>query len=246
MDLTGTAAIITGGKRIGAAIAVALAQRGVDIALTWRRSEEEAQQTADAVRAAGRRVWVTQADLSRAADCRAAINGAAEAFGRLDILVAMASVYKQVPFDQLLDADWDANIQVDLGSSFYCATASVPHMRKAGGGRMVMFSDWLAASGRPRYKGFVPYYVAKAGVIALGESLALELASDNILVNMIAPGPIVPPPDLSEEEAAAAAKATPLGRWGGEDVIVKAALSLIETDFITGEVVRVDGGRHLL
>jgi NAD(P)-dependent dehydrogenase (short-subunit alcohol dehydrogenase family) len=174
------------------------------------------------------------------------IAGAAEAFGRLDVLVAMASIYKQTPFDQLREADWEANMAVDLGSSFHCAHAAAPHMREAGGGRIVLFSDWIAASGRPRYKGYVPYYVAKAGVIALGEALALELAGDNILVNMIAPGPILPPPDMSEEETAAAVRATPLGRWGGEDVIVKATLSLIETDFITGEVIRVDGGRHLL
>ena len=118
-------------------------------------------------------------------------------------------------------------------------------MRARGGGRIINFSDWVARSGRPRYTGFVPYYVAKAGVIALTEALALELAGDNILVNAIAPGPILAPPETSDAEFKAVEEATPLGRWGGEREIVKAVLALIDSDFITGETIRVDGGRHL-
>src|SRR5436309_1573147 len=118
-------------------------------------------------------------------------------------------------------------------------------MRRAKGGRIVNFSDWVARSGRPRYQGFLPYYVAKAGVIALTEALALELAADQILVNAIAPGPIVAPPGTTDEESEAVEKATPLGRWGGEHEIAKAVLALTETDFITGETIRVDGGRHV-
>src|SRR6185369_14032191 len=110
---------------------------------------------------------------------------------------------------------WDAIVNVDLRAAFLCARAAVPHMRKQGGGRIVNFSDWTAATGRPRYVGFVPYYVAKAGAVALTEALALELAPDNILVNAIAPGPIVAPPGTTDEEARAVEQATPLGRWGG-------------------------------
>ena len=91
----------------------------------------------------------------------------------------------------------------------------------------------------------MPYYVAKAGVKALSEALALELAPDNILVNAIAPGPIVAPPGTSADEYKAVEDATPLGRWGGEDEIAKTVLALLESDFITGETIRVDGGRHL-
>jgi NAD(P)-dependent dehydrogenase (short-subunit alcohol dehydrogenase family) len=87
--------------------------------------------------------------------------------------------------------------------------------------------------------------VAKAGVVALTEALALELAADQILVNAIAPGPILAPPDMSPQEVAEVAYATPVGRWGGELEIAKAVIALLETDFITGETVRVDGGRHL-
>ena len=89
-------------------------------------------------------------------------------------------------------------------------------MRAQGGGRIINFSDWVAKSGRPRYLGYVQYYVAKAGVIALTEALALELAPDNILVNAIAPGPILAPPGTNADETKAVEEATPLGRWGGE------------------------------
>jgi NAD(P)-dependent dehydrogenase (short-subunit alcohol dehydrogenase family) len=118
-------------------------------------------------------------------------------------------------------------------------------MRSRGGGRIINFSDWTVPSGRPRYRGFVPYYVAKAGVKALTEVLALELAPDNILVNAIAPGPILAPPTTSAEESRDVEQATPLGRWGGEIEIAKAIVALIDSDFITGETIRVDGGRHL-
>ncbi len=118
-------------------------------------------------------------------------------------------------------------------------------MKAQGGGRIINFSDWIARSGRPRYPGYLPYYVAKTAVIGLTEALALELAADNILVNAIAPGPILAPPATSDEELRAVEQATPLGRWGGEEEIAKTVLALIESDFITGETIRVDGGRHI-
>ena len=87
--------------------------------------------------------------------------------------------------------------------------------------------------------------MAKAGVIALTEALALECAPDQILVNCVAPGPVVAPEDVSDAEFAAVERATPLGHWGGEQEIATAVLALIASDFITGETIRVDGGRHL-
>jgi NAD(P)-dependent dehydrogenase (short-subunit alcohol dehydrogenase family) len=171
---------------------------------------------------------------------------ARDRFGRIDALVNMASVYGSTPFDELTETVWDRDVSINLKSAFLCANAAIPVMRAGGSGRIVNFADWLARSGRPAYRGFTSYYVAKAGVIALTESLALELASDQILVNAIAPGPILPPPDMDPEEVAAVARATPVGRWGGEIEIAKTVLALIETDFITGETIRVDGGRHLV
>jgi NAD(P)-dependent dehydrogenase (short-subunit alcohol dehydrogenase family) len=245
MILENKAALITGGKRIGAVVARELAARGVDVAFSYSRSKAEAEQAAEAVRAAGRRAATFQADLSNAEAPAALVEQAVSAFGRLDILINMASVYVQRPFAHLTVADWNAAVDVDLRAAFLCAHAAAPHMKARGGGRIVTFSDWVARSGRPRYIGYVPYYVAKAGASALAEALALELAPDNILVNAIAPGPIVAPPGTTADEARAIERATPLGRWGGEIEIAKAVLALVESDFITGETIRVDGGRHL-
>ncbi|HET7217961.1 MAG TPA: SDR family oxidoreductase, partial [Vicinamibacterales bacterium] len=239
------AALITGGKRIGAVVAEALARRGMDVALAYNRSSAEAEATAAAIRAAGRRAAVLHADLSRAAECAALVDGAAAALGRLDVLVNMASVYRSTPFADVDEAQWDAALAVDLKAAFLCARAAAPHLRRAGGGRIINFSDWVAASGRPRYKGYLPYYVAKRAVIGLTEALALELADDQILVNAIAPGPILAPDNMTEEESASVETATPLGRWGGEQEIVSAVLFLVESGFVTGETIRVDGGRHV-
>jgi NAD(P)-dependent dehydrogenase (short-subunit alcohol dehydrogenase family) len=245
VNLQDKVALITGGKRIGAVIAEELARRGVGIALSYVRSRAEAELTADRVRLAGVRSEVFDADLASPNACEQLVSRAAAAFGRLDILVNMASVYTPQPFEALTVADWSGPIDVDLRASFLCAHAAAPHMRRQGAGRIVNFSDWVAKSGRPRYRGFLPYYVAKAGVIALTEGLALELAPDNILVNAIAPGPIVAPLGTSDEERRSVEEATPLGRWGGEIEIAKAVLALLDSDFITGETIRVDGGRHV-
>ncbi len=245
MTLRGKAALVTGGRRLGAAVALALAERGADVAVTYRRSAAAAADTVAAIRASGVRGEAIEADLAEAAACGRAVDQAARAFGRLDVLVHVASVYRAKPLAELTAADWDAPLAVDLRAAFLCAQAAVPHMRAAGGGRIVTFADWVAASGRPRYRGYLPYYVAKAGVVALTEALALELARDGILVNAVAPGPILPPSDLDGAEAAEVVRETPLGRWGGESAIVQAVLFLVETDFVTGETLRVDGGRHL-
>jgi NAD(P)-dependent dehydrogenase (short-subunit alcohol dehydrogenase family) len=245
MDLTDRVALLTGGKRIGASVAAELAHGGADVALVYRTSRAEADETARAVRDAGRRALVLQADLTSPEGCDRVVADTVSALGRLDVLVNMASRYQPKPFDDLTAADWDAQLAVDLRATWLCSRAAVPHMRRVRGGRIINFADWVAASGRPRYIGFLPYYVAKAGVVAFTQALALELAADQILVNAIAPGPIVAPDGTSDEEFAQVERATPLGRWGGEIEVAKAVLAFIESDFITGETIRVDGGRHL-
>lgn len=238
-------ALITGGKRIGAVVATTLARAGVDIALVYNQSRAEADDTAIAVRAFGRRAFSVQADVTNEQACIDAVNATVRELGRLDILINMASLYVAKPFDQLTAADWDRQLAVDLRASFLFSHAAAPEMKKAGGGRIINFADWVVASARPRYPGYLPYYVAKAGVKALTEGLALELAADQILVNAIAPGPILAPPDMSADEREAVVKSTPLGRWGGEDEIAKAVMFLVESNFVTGETIRVDGGRHV-
>jgi NAD(P)-dependent dehydrogenase (short-subunit alcohol dehydrogenase family) len=245
MNLTDKAVLITGGKRIGAVVGEGLAGRGMDVALCYNRSAEEAKETAAAVERLGRRAFVFQADLSRGEACGPLVDKAAAALGRLDVLINMASLYQRVDLEALDEMRWDAALAVDLKAAFLCARAAVPHLRHAGGGHIINFADWVAASGRPRYKGYLAYFVAKRGVIGLTEALALELAEHQILVNAIAPGPILAPDATTDEELKAVESATPLGRWGGEAEILRAVSFLLESGFVTGETIRVDGGRHV-
>ena len=245
MDLTGKVALITGGKRIGAVVATTLATAGADVAMVYNRSRAQADATVTAVHALGRRAMSVQADVSSEHDCALAVDATVAELGRLDILINMASLYGSKPFGQLTAADWDTQMSVDLRATFLFSRAAAIVMKRVGGGRIINFADWVVASGRPRYPGFLTYYVAKAGVKALTEALALELAADQILVNAIAPGPILAPPDMSEKESASVVQNTPLGRWGGETEIAKAVMFLVQSDFVTGETIRVDGGRHV-
>ncbi len=244
MDPKGKVALITGGARVGASVAEELARRGCHVALVYRGSRQAAEGTAKRARALRVKAMTIQADLGLEAEAARVVGAVHEELGGPDILVSMASIYRKTPLRALDEAALRANLDVDLGSAYRLALAAAPMMRTRGDGRIVAIADWLAASGRPRYRGFLPYYVAKTGVIGLVEGLALELAPD-ILVNAIAPGPILKPPGFSAAAEKAVKKATPLGRWGGPFEIARAALFLIDTEFVTGECIRVDGGRHL-
>jgi NAD(P)-dependent dehydrogenase (short-subunit alcohol dehydrogenase family) len=242
MDPKGKVALITGGARIGQAVAQALAIRGCSLALVYRSSRDTAAASAVAARTAGVEAIVVRADATDEAQVKAAVAETEAKLGRLDIVVNLASIYEKTP--NPTSRDWSRTLDANAKSAFLFAIHSAPIMKKNGGGRIVNLSDWTPASRRPRYKGYTPYYASKAAVGALTESLALELAPE-ILVNAVAPGPILAPPDLSAEADARVIEATPLARWGGAAEIAKTVLFLVETDFITGECIRVDGGRHL-
>jgi NAD(P)-dependent dehydrogenase (short-subunit alcohol dehydrogenase family) len=242
MDPKGKVALITGGARIGQIVAGALASRGCSIALTYRNSRDAAEATAAAAKAAGVDAAVVRADATDEKQIVEAIDEVVNSLGRLDILVNMASIYQKTPNPD--GAAWAANLDANAKSAFLFSIHSAPVMKRSGSGRIINFSDWLPISRRPRYKGYSPYYVSKASVAALTETLALEFAPE-ILVNAIAPGPIEPPPNITAEENQRVIDATPLARWGGAAEIAKVVLFLIESDFVTGECIRVDGGRHL-
>ena len=173
MDLANRAALITGGKRIGGVVAEHLARGGADIALVYRSSRGEAEDAAAAVRGYGRTAVVMQADLRDPDACARVVDQTVDALGRLDILVNMASVYRAVAFDDLTTDDWNEPLEVDLRAAFLCTQAAVPYMRRLRGGRVVNISDWVAASGRPRYPRYLPYYVAKRAVMALTDRIAV-------------------------------------------------------------------------
>jgi NAD(P)-dependent dehydrogenase (short-subunit alcohol dehydrogenase family) len=242
MDPKGKVALITGGARIGQVVADTLAKRGCALAMLYHSSRESAEKTVAAAKATGVDAIAVQGDARKADQIEAVVNETVKSLGRLDILVNMASTYIKTP--NPTEVQWTDAIDSNAKSTFLFSTHAARVMKNAGAGRIVNISDWLPTSGRPRYKGFVPYYTSKAAVAALTQSLALELAPE-ILVNAIAPGPILAPPDFTAEETARVIEATPLRRWGGADEIARAALFLIETEFVTGECLRVDGGRHL-
>jgi NAD(P)-dependent dehydrogenase (short-subunit alcohol dehydrogenase family) len=244
MEIKHKVALIVGGARIGQAVANELAGRGCHIGLTYRTSRAAAEETVGRVQSLGGRAVALQADLRSEEDNQRVPRETAQALGRLDVLIHMASVYQKIPLGSAGIQAWQDPLETDLRSAYLLSVHSAPFMKKQGGGRIILFSDWLAASGRPLERGYLPYYVAKHGVIGLAESLALELAPE-ILVNTVAPGPILKPGGLTLKEDQEVLKGTPLGRWGGPAEIAKAVVFLIETDFVTGECLRVDGGRHL-
>jgi len=242
MDPKGRVALITGGARIGQVVADVLAKRGCSLALTYRGSRDAADATASAAKAAGVRAAVIRADATNEADVIAAVGETVKVLGRLDILINMAAIYEKTPDPS--GALWSTIQDANAKSAFLYSTHCAPAMKQNHAGRIINFSDWLPVTGRPHYRDYVPYYVSKASVAALTQALALQLAPE-ILVNAIAPGPILAPPNLTPEENAQVIEATPLARWGGAEEIAKTVMFFVESDFVTGELIRVDGGRHL-
>jgi len=243
MEIKGRVAWITGGKRVGQVVAEALARRGAHIAASYRGSRAEAEETVRRAEALGVKGLAVRADVSKESDVRAAVEAIAGDLGGIHILVNMASVYEPPP-GLPDDGLWDFQMDATLRSAYLCSTHAALAMRQAGGGRIVNFSDWASLGHPYGGRGMVEYHTAKAGVAALTLAHARAFAPE-VLVNAVAPGPILPPPGYTQKEIEAVEKLTPLRRWGGAEEIAKAVLFLVETDFVTGEVLRVDGGRHL-
>ena len=243
MDVRGKVAWITGGRRIGQVVAEALARRGAHIATSYRGSRAEAEATAKRAESLGVKGMALQADVCKDHHVQSAVETIRGALGGIHILVNMASVYEP-PAQMADEALWDFQLDANLRSAYLCSTHAAPLMKQAGGGRIVNFSDWASLGHPYGGRGMIEYHTAKAGVAALTMAHARHFAPD-ILVNAIAPGPILPPPEYTKDDIEAVEKLTPLRRWGGPEEIAKAVLFLVETDFVTGEVLRVDGGRHL-
>ena len=245
MDIKGRVALITGGKRIGQVVAQELAARGAHVALAYRGSRDEAEQAAQEVGLRGGRAVVLQADLAKPEDCERLIAETVEELGALDILVNMASVYGSTPFDDLTAEAWDRDLNINLTAAFLCAKAAIPHMRRAGGGRIVNFADWLARERPPGVSRVRLLLRRQGGCDRADRGAGARGGARSDSRQRDRPGPILPPPDLSDAESNDVAAATPVGRWGGALEIARAVIALVETDFITGETIRVDGGRHV-
>jgi NAD(P)-dependent dehydrogenase (short-subunit alcohol dehydrogenase family) len=241
MILEGRVALVTGGaKRIGQAIALALAKRGARVAFSYHSSALDARRTAQAIEEHGTEALALRADLSNAVQVRGLIDRIKRRFGRLDVLVNSAANFRRTPFPSLSERDWDFALDTNLKGPFLCALHASRLMRAGGGGKIINFADWSAVQ---PYRDYLPYCVSKAGVIGLTKALAKELAP-RIQVVAIAPGPMLPPEDMSASARRRIARRVPLGRWGSPQDLVNTVCFLIEgTDFMTGSTIFVDGGQ---
>lgn len=240
MELPGKVALVTGaGRRLGRVLAHALAGRGMTVALHYHASEEGARSMEMEIRAAGGRAACFQADLSSADAARALPGRVAAEWGRLDVLLNSAAVMHRLKFEDTTPAQWDAILNLNLRSLFFCAQGAAPALRAARG-KIVNLAD---LAGLQPWPGFAAHSISKAGVVMLTKVLARSLAPD-VTVNAIAPGAVLVPEEYSEEERDRLAHSTPLRRLGSPSDVAAALLFLLEGgDFVTGDILVVDGGR---
>jgi NAD(P)-dependent dehydrogenase (short-subunit alcohol dehydrogenase family) len=232
-------ALITGAAhRVGKAIALRLAKNGTHIVLHYRSSGSVAQDTQAELEAQGVKVLPVQADVAAPAAVEAMVAQAMDHFGRIDILVNSAANFQETPFPELSLEDWDAVINTNLRGPFLCARAVAPHMLKSEEGLIVNITDLSAFAPA---QNMIAHSVAKAGLVSLTQALALELRP-TIRVNAIAPGPVIPPPHYDAATNHRIAHRTLLKRWGSGDHVAQAVQFFVENDYVTGEVIRVDGG----
>ena len=243
MEIRGKTALITGGaKRVGRVIALELAKKGAHILLHYRGSEKEAKETASEIKALGVPCSLLQADLAKASDIAKMVAEIDKTAKKVDILVNSASLYYKTPLETVSEKDWDSFLDANLKGPALLATEIGRRMAKKDGGKIVNIVDW---SGFRPYKDFSAYCSSKGGLITLTKALARDLAP-KVRVNAVAPGPVLMPPDMSEQEKDAIAKTTALGRWGSPEDVAHAVTFLAENDFVNGIVLVVDGGRSIV
>lgn len=241
MELAGRVALVTGaGRRLGRALASALAQRGMILALHHHRSAGGAAELRDAIVAAGGRAACFAADLSDPAAARALPGRVVAELGGLDLLVNSAAVMHRLPFEETTPEQYDAIFDLNLRSVFFCTQGAAPALRRARG-KVINLAD---LGGLEPWPGFAAHSVSKAGVVMLTKVLARALAPE-VTVNAIAPGTVLVPEEYDAAERERLARTTPLGRLGSPADAVGALLYLAEADFVTGDVLVVDGGRLL-
>ena len=240
MQLEGAAALVTGaGTRLGQAIAIGLAQSGCDVAIHYHGSAKGAEETARAVRSARRRAELLQADLTDAAAARGLADRAARALKRLDVVINSAAIMVREPVETVTPESWDATLDLNLRAMFFVSQGAVPHLRRAKG-KIVNIAD---IAGMEPWPAYIAHCVSKAGVIMLTKALARALAPD-VAVNGVAPGAVLLPEDWDEQAREHIRSTTPLERLGSpEDVVAAVRFLLAGTDYITGTVLVVDGGR---
>jgi NAD(P)-dependent dehydrogenase (short-subunit alcohol dehydrogenase family) len=248
LDIRDRVALVTGGAhRVGRSIALALAREGAHVAITYHASADEARQTVAEIETCGVEGLAVHCDQSDPAQVAAVFDAIRARWGRLDILVNSAAIMQQKPFLEITPQDWDATIGINLTGPFLFSQHAGRMMLARNStasetsGIIINIADEAGLTPWPRY---VHHSVSKAGVIMLTRATALALAP-HVRVNAVAPGPVLKPNGWTDAQWETLRPSTPLDRLGSPQDVVEAALYLIRAEFVTGDVLVVDGGRTL-
>lgn len=242
MNLEGKVALVTGGaRRVGRALSTALGQAGASVVINYHRSAADAESLRKELGATGARATTFQADISQTEQIGALLQHVRAEFGRLDVVVNNASLFERVPILEITEAMWDRVLATNLKAPFFVAQQSALLMRENGGGNIVNIADLSALQPWPSY---AHHSVSKAGVVQLTRVLARALGPE-IRVNAIAPGTVLPPADYDGTAGDGSADRRVVAPAGTPADVVRAMFYLLESNFVTGQVVVVDGGRTL-
>lgn len=241
MELRGKVALVTGGgRRVGRALAEALGARGATVAVHYNESAAGAEEAIRSITSGGGKGALFGADLTRADAPGSLVSAVIERFGALDVLVNSAAVMVRTPFGETEPSAWDAIFALNLRAPFFLCQAAAPHLRAARGS-IVNIADLAAFETWP---GYIPHGITKGGIVQLTRALARVMAPE-VRVNAIAPGTVLLPDDWTDADAARLDKTTPLKRQGSPQDVADAMLYLLDADYVTGETIIVDGGRHV-
>lgn len=241
MNLSGRVALVTGaGRRVGQAIALALGAKGMKVAVHYHGSASGAEDTVSQLGSEGATGRPFKADLASHEGPATLIDAVAHSFGGIDVVVNSAAIMERTPFGEVKPDRWDAIMAINLRAPFLIAQAAAPHLKKACGA-IVNIADLAAFESWPAY---VPHGISKAGVVHMTRSLARVMAPD-VRVNGVAPGTVLLPENWDTAADERLRQTTPLARTGTPEDVSAAVIFLLESDYITGETIIVDGGRHV-
>ncbi|HEY0305133.1 MAG TPA: SDR family NAD(P)-dependent oxidoreductase [Longimicrobiales bacterium] len=243
MNLSGRTALVTGGaRRVGKALTIALGRAGASVVVNYNRSADEADQLVVQLEAEGITASAFQADVSISDDIQALVTHIRDRHGQLDILVNSASLFESAPFPEIKEADWRRVLDVNLTGPFLLSQAALPLLRVSGHANIVNIVDLSALQAWPSY---AHHSASKAGLLHLTKVMAKALAPD-IRVNAIAPGTVLPPDGYDGTAGDGTSDRRLVTPPGSPDDVVNALFYLIESEFVTGQVLVVDGGRMLI
>jgi len=241
MDPADKVALITGGAiRVGRAITLALARAGAHVVINYHRSAAAALETAAAAEALGVQALAVRADVADPAQVEQMAALVNERFGGVDILVNSASLFQKTPFPTDDHAGWHRVTAIGIDGPYYCTNAFAPGMLAKGAGAIVNILDLSAWEPWP---GFLAHSVSKTALLAMTRQWALELAPA-VRVNAVAPGPVLAPPEYTAAQIERIRQRTLLERWGTPEDVAEAVLYFVRAEYVTGNVLFVDGGER--